>query len=131
MTTDTEEEKPMVKPTTDEEMGPIKSRKVDSTKVWVHFSRVTLIVYLCASTLAYIMFSRGQIEGCFGLCDSMNTKAQPSRNSSSESASKDSPQSVSQQRLLPSFAKGGVIFFLHIPKTVRKPPEDRYFWSVV
>ena len=89
-------------------------------KAWGIMSRFSLILYLCTFAMAYIAFSRDQMEkGCFGFCDKLSTEE--TSHWSQSSVSKDSsPETTSTEaRLLPSFSKGGVILFIHVPKTVR------------
>ena len=63
-------------------------------RAWSLISRITLILYLCASIVAYVVFSRDQLEACFGLCDRMPVTTE--LQIGSESPSFDLPQSQSQ-----------------------------------
>lgn len=121
MTTDLEEAE-LIVPTKEEDddqaMGPSKPSKI-VMKAWCLITRITLIVYLVAFVTAYLAFSHDQMEACFGFCDRMPAEATVSW-SQSAAYNKDLPSTIPHPRLLPSFSKGGVIFFLHVPKTVSK-----------
>jgi Sulfotransferase family len=105
------------------ELVSLKSHKRSTVmQSWGLITLISAVLYLCVLVVGYFAFASDRLEGCFGFCDKLVAYTSLSHSSSgSESMDAElfsSPtHQMPQKRLLPSFANGGIIFFLHIPKT--------------